>query len=287
MSRICAQSLGDKIGAKVKVENMDRNKGVNYAFANAKPDGLTLASKARTALVLNEVAKAPGIKYKSTEFLYIADMMIDAGAVYVKKGSSYGSLEALKKAKGLKAGGTSARGFFATSASVLFEILGLDGKVIPGYKGPMKLFFALGQDEINFIGYQAAAGLKKIKDGTLEAVFLFSRERFPALPEIPTLEELGVKIPDNLMDAYELVGKSGQAVMASPGSPADRIQFLQAAFQEMSKDKKIQGEFQKTFGFFAPFEHGKAMQKDIGKIMANKELSAQLKGIVDKYTAAR
>ena len=83
MSRICAQSLGDKIGAKVKVENMDRNKGVNYAFANAKPDGLTLASKARTALVLNEVAKAPGIKYKSTEFLYIADMMIDAGAVYV------------------------------------------------------------------------------------------------------------------------------------------------------------------------------------------------------------
>ena len=287
MSRITAHYLGKKVGAKIRVENMGRNKGLNYVFTKGKPDGLTLVSKARTALVLNDVAKAPGLRYKCTEFNYIGDMMIDAGAVYVKPGSPYGSVGALKKAKGLKAGGTSARGFFATSASVLFEIMGLDGKVIPGYKGPMKLFFAIGQDEVNFIAYQAASGLKKIKDGTIEPVFVFSRKRHPSLPDTPTLEELGVKIPANLEDAYNLIGKSGQAVMAPPGVPADRVAFLQDKFQELSKDANLQAEFKKTFRFFAPFEHGKDMEASIHKIMANKALSAQLKGIVEKHTAAR
>lgn len=287
MSRITAVYLGKKIGAKVKVENMDRNEGLNYVFTKGSKDGLTLVSKARTALVLNDVAKAPGLRYKCAEFNYLTDMMIDAGAVFVKPGSPYGSVEALQKAKGLKAGGTSARGFFATSASVLFEIMGLDGKVVPGYKGPMKLFFAIGQDEINFIAYQAASGLKKVKDGTLEPVFMFSRQRHAAMPDIPTLEELGVKIPSNLEDAYDLIGKSGQAVMAPPGVPADRIAFLQGSFQDLSKDTELQAEFKKTFKFFVPFEDGKDMDANIKKIMSNQALSEQLKGIVEKYTAAR
>lgn len=214
-------------------------------------------------------------------------MMIDSGAVYVKPGSPYTSVETIKKAKGIKAGGTSARGFFATSASVLFEIMGLDGKVIPGYKGPMKLFLAIGQDEVNFIAYQAAAGLKKIKDGTIEPVFVFSRKRHPALPDTPTLEELGYKIPAVLEDAYNLIGNSGQAVMAPPGVPADRIAFLQETFQELSRDTNLQGEFKEIFRFFAPFEHGSDMEANINKIMANRALSDQLKGIVAKYTAAR
>jgi tripartite-type tricarboxylate transporter receptor subunit TctC len=287
MARISAQYLGKNIGAKIKVENMGRNKGLNYVFTKGSKDGLTLVSKARTALVLNDVAKAPGLRYKCVEFNYLADLMIDAGAVFVKPGSPYGSVEALQKAKGLKAGGTSARGFFATSASVLFEIMGLDGKVIPGYKGPMKLFFAIGQDEVNFIAYQAASGLKKIKDGTLEPVFVFSRQRHSALPDTPSLEELGVKIPGHLEDAYNLIGKSGQAVMAPPGVPADRVAFLQGKFQELSRNPGLQGEFKKTFKFFVPFEHGKDMEANIHKIMANKALSDQLKGIVEKWTAAR
>jgi tripartite-type tricarboxylate transporter receptor subunit TctC len=266
---------------------MGRNKGLNFVFTKGSKDGLTLVSKARTALVLNDVAKAPGLRYKCTEFNYMADMMIDAGAVFVKPGSPYGSVEALQKAKGLKAGGTSARGFFATSASLLFEIMGLDGKVIPGYKGPMKLFFAIGQDEVNFIAYQAASGLKKIADGTLEPVFMFSRQRHAALPNIPTLEELGVKILGHLEDAYNLIGKSGQAVMAPPGVPADRVAFLQDKFQELSRDTGLQGEFKKTFRFFVPFEHGNEMEASIKKIMSNQALSDQLKGIVEKYTAAR
>ena len=67
MSRITAQYLGKKIGAKVKVENMGRNKGLNFVFTKGKTNGLTLVSKARTALVLNDVAKAPGLRYKCRE----------------------------------------------------------------------------------------------------------------------------------------------------------------------------------------------------------------------------
>jgi tripartite-type tricarboxylate transporter receptor subunit TctC len=287
LSRIAAQYLGEKIGAKVKVENMGRNKGLNYVFTRAKPDGLTLVSKARTAVVLNDLAKAPGIRYKAAEFTYITDLMVEASAMFTKPGSKYADLETIRQAKGLKAGGTSARGFFATAASVMFEIMGVDGKVIPGYKGPPKLVLALGQGEVDVITWQAAASLKKIKDGSIKPIFVIGDQRFPAMPDVPTFRELGGRIPDALADAYQLISWSGQAVMGPPGVPSTKLGFLRDTFQQLGKNPNLQNDIKKAVGYYSPFEQGEKMQANIEKILSSKALSSQLKGIVDKYTAAR
>ena len=287
LSRVAAAHLGKEIGAKVKVENMGRNKGLNYAFTRSKPDGLTLVSKSRTAMLLNDLAGAPGVKYKSAEFNYITDLMVSAGrALFVRQGSPYTTIESLRKAKGLKAGGTSARGIIVAGAAILFEIIGLDGRVIPGYKSPPKLFLALEQDEINLMVFQAAAGLRRVKEGSVKAVFVLGKERFAELPDVPTLEELGVTIPAEWGDAYTLAGLSGQAVAAPPGVPEERLRFLRETFQKFGNKKEIRKEIENIVGFWSPFEPGEKMQAAILEIMSNKALRDQLKTVVAKYSVA-
>ncbi|MBW1800348.1 MAG: hypothetical protein JRJ85_06415, partial [Deltaproteobacteria bacterium] len=226
-------------------------------------------------------------RYKAAEFTYVTDLMVDASAMFIKSGSKYATIDIIRQTKGLKAGGTSARGFFATVASVMFDIMGVDGKVIPGYKGPPKLVLALGQGEVDVIAWQAAASLKKIKDGSIKPIFVIGDQRFPALPDVPTFLEAGGRVPDALADAYRLISWSGQAVMGPPGVPADKLGFLRDTFKQLGKNPKLQGDIKKAVGYYSPLEPGEKMQANIEKIMSSKALSSQLKGIVDKYTAAR
>ncbi|OGP66535.1 MAG: hypothetical protein A2169_14365 [Deltaproteobacteria bacterium RBG_13_47_9] len=286
LTRIAAVHFGKEIGAKVRIENMDQNKGVNHVFTRAKPDGLTFVSKATSAVLFNELAKAPGIQYKSNDFIYLTDLMVDTGALFVKPGSPFTTLYALRNKQGLKAGATSAKGFLSASAAVLFEVVGLNGKVIPGYKGPPQVILALAQNEVDFMVFQMASGLRQIKEGSLQPVFVTGKERFAAAPNIPTLEQLGVKISSQWAGAFALINESGQAVMAPPGVPTDRIQFIRETFKRLSQKAEVRKEIENLTGYWAPFEPGENMQTRIEEIMADKELGDRLTAVVNKYSAA-
>jgi len=100
-------------------------------------------------------------------------------------------------------------------------------------------------------------------------------------------EELGGRVPDSLADAYTLISNAGQAVMAPPRVPSDRITFLRNAFKDLSNNTDLIKGIEKLVGYAAPFESGEKMQADVEKIMSNKALGSQLKSLVDKFTAAR
>jgi len=53
LSRAAAQYLGEAIDVKVKVENMARNKGLNYVFSQAKPDGALFLRRPRSGRSLS------------------------------------------------------------------------------------------------------------------------------------------------------------------------------------------------------------------------------------------
>jgi tripartite-type tricarboxylate transporter receptor subunit TctC len=286
LSRLAAKYLGEEIGARVRVENQGRNKGLNFVYAKAKPDGLTIVSKAKTAVLFNDLANAPGIQYKSSKYIYLTDLMPDIGALFVKTDSPLKSLSDLRNAKGLKAGGTSAKGFLATSAAILYEIIGIDGKVVPGYKSPPKVILALAQGEVDLMALQAAAVLKDVKNGRVRPLFVVAPKRFGAMPDIPTLEEFGVPIPAQWESALDLISNTGQAVMAPPGVPKERIDFLRSTFQKIAKNPEVQKGVEKITGYWSPFGDGAKMQKDIVKIMSDQELRNQLKAVVGKYSAA-
>lgn len=286
LSRLAAKFLGDEIGARVRVENQGRNKGLNFVYAKAKPDGLTIVSKAKTAVLFNDLANAPGIQYKSEKYNYLTDLMPDIGALFVKANSPMKSLSDLRSAKGLKAGGTTAKGFLSTSAAILYEIIGIDGKVVPGYKSPPNVILALAQGEVDLMALQAAAVLKDVKNGRVRPLFVIADKRFEAMSNIPTLEQFGVSIPNEWNAALALISNTGQAVMAPPGVPMERVEFLRNAFQKIAKNPDVKKGVEKITGHWASFADGAAMQKSVAKIMSDQGLRDQLKTVVSKYSAA-
>lgn len=286
LSRIAANHLGEALGAKVKVENMGRNKGLNFAFTRSKGDGLTLVSKAAVPYIMNDLANAPGVRYKCTEFNALANMMASSVFLFARKDFPYTTIEALRQAKGVKAGGTSARGNMVVASAFLFEVIGIDGKVIPGYKNPPAILLALGQGEVDLLAIQASTGLKKVEEGSIIPLFALGDERSPQLPDVPTLEELGVRITDEWTSVYNLISMSGQAVMTTPGVPAERVRFLRETFKNLSKNKTLETEMEKVAGYWTPFETGEKMQVKIEKVLSNEKLADQVETLVNKYSVA-
>lgn len=133
MTRIIAPFLGKEIGAKVKVENRNTDEGVNYVYNQGTREGLTLCTKSGNSIIGNEILKAPGVQYETDKFNYVSDVHPATSMFQLSPKCPYKTLDALRKAKGLRAGGTSAKGALAVGSAVMMEILGLDGKVITGF----------------------------------------------------------------------------------------------------------------------------------------------------------
>ncbi|MDP2645405.1 MAG: tripartite tricarboxylate transporter substrate-binding protein [Desulfobacterales bacterium] len=287
ITRIISPYLAEFTGANVKVENMGSSKGINHVYTKTKPDGLTLVTKATTAAMANYVLKAPGVRYDIEKYSYIADVLPDFGAFVLSPKSKYKNIEELRKATGLKAGATTVKGRGATGAAVMFEILGLNGKVITGYQGKKGATLALARGEVDTSFGSDATAVELMKSGNGVPLFIAADQRSALLPDLPTLAELGVKIPAHLEDAFNFVGVSGKMVAATPGTPADRIAYLRGIFQKISQIKKFQDEVKNWAGAWLGFIPGEKLHQYMIKMKSNKDLAKQIDDIMVKYTAVK
>lgn len=288
-TRIVAPYLAKETGAAVKVEDMGSDEGVNYVYNQAKRDGLTLVINSLGAIIGNDILKAPGAIYETDKLSFLGDIYPSGNKVLqTSPKASYKTLEALRQAKGLKAGATSAKGTFATTTAVTFELLGLDGKVVTGFKGGAGLRLALTQGEVDFIAFSDDTAQKEEADGSAVNVLILGNEKSLTVPNVPTISELGVKIPKELEAAHQFIISAGYAAALPPEVPQDRIEYLREVFQKLGSNIEVQKELQNANqGPQRPFMSGKALQEKIATIKANKGLAEQLDAIFAKYMAVQ
>lgn len=287
MTRIIARHLARETGAKVRIENRGSNAGMNWVYTKGSKDGLTLLCKSKPALLNNDLMKAPGVRYVAEKYLYISDIGPGANVFFVSAKSKYKTLDALRQAKGLKAGASSAKGALATNPAVAFKILGLDGKVITGYKGSKGVTRAVLTGEVDIIVIRGSALAAQVESGEFAALFSVANSRSKALPDVPTLAELGVKVPKELQDAHSTMARGGTAVAMPPGVPRNRVDYLRGIFVKMGQNKALQAEITRMAGVFVDFIPGKELQDYMTKMKANKKLGIQLDSILAQYTAVR
>ncbi len=287
VSRIIAPFLGAELGATVRVENMGTNEGMNWVYTQGSKDGLTMLSKSKTALLLNDLLKAPGVQYVAEKYLYISDPTPGPYVFFISPKSPHRTLNDLQQAKGLKAGGTSAKGALVTAPSVMFEILGLDGKVISGYKGSKGTQLAVTTGEVDIMVIRGNAVVAAAKAGDLIPLFTIFDERAEPYPDVPTIREFGVKIPKELEAAYSAISGGGNAVALPPGVPQDRVKYLRKVFDRLNKNEELQAQLTKQTGAPAEFISGDELQKWMTGLKSNQALGGQLAGILAKYKAAK
>jgi tripartite-type tricarboxylate transporter receptor subunit TctC len=257
--RIISPTVGAALGQQLIIEN--RPGGNTFIgseiVAKAPPDGYTLMAT-DTALVVNPglfKAKVPFDTAKSftgvTMMAYAPVLLVTHPSVPAKD-----LKELLALARSKPGYLNYASGGSGTSTHLAAEIMKQQAKVfivhIP-YKGtgPAMADLLAGQVQMQFAGISSARS--HVEAGKLRAMAVTGMQRNPAMPSVPTFEELGVRGVD--ADSY-------WGLYAPAGTPPAVLATLQKAFASAVKSP-THAEKLASLGYLpianTPEEHTKQM----------------------------
>jgi tripartite-type tricarboxylate transporter receptor subunit TctC len=196
-ARLVAQKIAGPLGQPVVVENRPGANGQlgMQAVARAAPDGHTLVVGSVSATIV------PTVIQKSVPFDILKDfapVSVIAGTTLVllaAKEAPYNTVAELvaaaKKAPGTMSYANSA-GLYRVAMEALNLQAGIDLAPI-AYKGPAEAANDLIGGRLSVAPDSLGSATRLIQAGRTKALAVLSGRRSPALPEVPTMQELGYK----------------------------------------------------------------------------------------------
>ena len=226
LSRTLGNELTKEFGQQIIVDNKPAAGGTvaMAELARSPADGYTISFASQGTLVFNQALYAkPG--YDSLKDF--APIMLIGGVsnvmVVPPTSTAASPADVIAQAKAKPGALTFSSGGSGTShhlSGVLFgQLTGTDLLHIP-YKGAPQGIFAVMAGEVAMGFFNTPTVITQIKDGKLKALAVTSRERSTLLPQLPTLQESGVK-------DYEVNTWFG--FVAPAGTPPEVIARLHAA----------------------------------------------------------
>ena len=197
LARALGQSLTEQTRQAVVVDNKAGAGGMlaAQAVARAPADGYTVLITTNTTHAANEhlYKKLPYDPVK--DFAPVTGLGKGGQVMVVRADAPYKSVAELL-AQARKAPGKLSFGSGSSSSRVAGEMFkqlsGTDILHVPYKSNPMAVTDLLG-GQIDLMITDTATGLPQIKAGKLRALAVSTTKRLPLLPEVPTIDEAGVK----------------------------------------------------------------------------------------------
>jgi tripartite-type tricarboxylate transporter receptor subunit TctC len=268
IARVLAQKLPEKVGGTWIIDNKPGATGtIGAAFVKRAPaDGYTLfVSSLGPFVIAPHLIK--GVQYDALKDFDPITVAVQAPNVLVVPAASQNKnvadlLANLKKVPGKVSFASSGNGSSDhLSAELFWQQTGTEGLHVP-YKGGGPAINDLlgGQVDAAFVNINSI--IQHIKAGKVRALAISSEKRSPLLPEVPTLQEQGVK-------GAEV--QSWQAIAAPKGVPADIKAKLHDAIVASLNDPAVKekllaqgfeivGNTPEQFGRFQAAEYAKWKQ---------------------------
>lgn len=223
-ARVLAEAFTAAWGKSAVVETLP-GAGGNIAadrVAKAQPDGYTLLMAGNAAIVINQslYAKLPYDPIR--DLTPITQVTLSPNILAVNKNFPATNVKELAELARQKPGElTFASAGIGTSthlAGELFKTMaGVDIQHVP-YRDNSALMADLLAGRVSMFFGNIASVLPQVRDGNLRALAVTSLKRSPAIPDLPTLDELGFK-------GFE--ASSWFGLMAPAGTPAPIVAMLQ------------------------------------------------------------
>jgi tripartite-type tricarboxylate transporter receptor subunit TctC len=241
---VVARILADRLGTELKQNFVVENKpgaGGNIgadAVAKATPDGYTLLMGTTGVLAINKYL------YKDMSFdpdrdlapvsytSLITNILVVNPQVPAR---SVAELVRLAKAEpGRLTFASSGAGSSTHLSAELFKSMaGVDILHVP-YKGSSQAITDVIAGQVTMLFDNAPSSMPFIEQGRLRALAVTSTKRMPNLPDVPTIDEAGVK-------GYESLSWSG--IVAPAGTPRRIIDRLNAAIDKILRDPDVRQRF--------------------------------------------
>jgi tripartite-type tricarboxylate transporter receptor subunit TctC len=239
IARVLAPKLQEKLGGTWIIDNKSGATGsIGATYVKRAPaDGNTLLVTSLGPLVIvPHLLK--GLQYDPLKDLDPITVAVQAPNVLVVPAASplksvADVVAELKRAPGKMSFCSSGNGSSDhLTAELFWQQTGTEGLHIP-YKGGGPAMNDLLGGQVNASFQNINSVVQHVSAGKLRALAITSANRSPLLPQVPTLDELGVKG----VDVY-----SWQAVVAPKGLPADIKAKLHAAIVSALNDPAVKGK---------------------------------------------
>lgn len=235
LGRIVGEGLSKPWGQTVLVENKvgaAGSIGVGQV-AKAAPDGYTLAVVPVGNIAVNPTLM-PNLPYKPTDLAPVTMLATAENVLVTGANVPARSLDELLKLAAQKQGQlTFASAGAGSQAHLAGEMLQLDANIklihVP-YKGLSPALTDVVGGQVTMMFAPLSTALPFIKSGKLNALGVASARRSTALPDLPTIAELG-------FPKFEAV--SWYALMAPAGTPPEVVQQISRQTNEVLADPSL------------------------------------------------
>ena len=222
MGRLVSQKLAEALGRQFIVDNRGGANGMigSEACAKSPKDGYTLlvngANFVTTPILFTQVSYDPIKDFDPVSLMALGpNVLVVHPSLPVK---SVKELIALAKAKpGHVQFAGSGSGSTPHLAGELFNTMAKVDMVHVPYRGSGPAMIGLLSGEASIMFLPAINAGPHLKTGRLRGLAVTSRERLPAMPELPTISESGLK-------GYE--SSQWYRVLAPTGTPAEILNLL-------------------------------------------------------------
>ena len=199
VSRTVGTELARALGQPVVVENKAGAGGTiaMAELARAAPDGYTIGFASQGTLVFNQALYAKPGYDSARDFSPIAFLGGVSNVMIVHPKHSARAprdmVEAAKKRPGELSFSSGGSGTSHHLSGVLFgQTTGTQLLHVP-YKGAPQGILAVMSEEVTMGFFNTPTVIAQVKDGRLRALGVTSLARSPLLPDVPTLDEAGIK----------------------------------------------------------------------------------------------
>lgn len=256
--RMLANYIGKYIPGNpaIMVQNMPGASSMiaaNYVYNIGKPDGLTLGATL-PSLYMDQLLGRKEVKFDWRKLGWLGSFEASNNLLYMRTDTPFKTIhEVTKAAMPPKCGstGTGSPSYFLVK--LLNEAIGTKFDVVTGYQGGQEIDLAVERNEVVCRGFTVTTFFAREpfhtwrKKNFVRVLFQTGKKRDPRLPETPTVNELmdEYKTPEATRKLGHLAMASsefGRPIMATPGTPADRVKILRDAFAKSLKDPDLLAE---------------------------------------------
>jgi tripartite-type tricarboxylate transporter receptor subunit TctC len=226
----------------------------NYLYNLAPKDGTAFGLIARNMPLLGLLGNNSSVRFDPYKFTWLgssSNFSNDAYVLIVRKDAPVRSIEDALRPGGppLVLGATADGGTSSDVPKILHDTLGLNVKLVVGYRDSAAIFLAMENGEVSgrtneLSSIRATRPSWLAPEGDFRLLLQYARAtRLADLPDVPTARELAPNDRARALISFtEAPFTMAWPYAAPPGVPADRAAALQEAFAAAHRDPQFLAE---------------------------------------------